>query len=126
MKTASFFTYTGPGRVSIARYAPRGTPAGFRIYKPLAPTQPMLKMAYEPYRDLYFGSILAPLDPQMVVDDLHEFAAGAEPVLLCWERPPFDIARSNWCHRRMVAEWIEDNLGLDVAEYEPPVTGTLL
>jgi hypothetical protein len=34
---ASFFTYTGPGRVSIARWAPRDTPAGFRIFKPLAP-----------------------------------------------------------------------------------------
>jgi len=37
MKVSSFFDYQGPGRISIARYAPRGTPAGFRVYKPLAP-----------------------------------------------------------------------------------------
>ena len=37
MKLSSFFDYYGPDRVSIARYAPRGTPAGFRAYKPVAP-----------------------------------------------------------------------------------------
>ena len=37
MKTSSFFSYTGPGRISIARFAPRGTPAGVRVYKRLAP-----------------------------------------------------------------------------------------
>jgi len=37
MKTASFFAYTGPARISIARFAPRGSPAGFRIYRALAP-----------------------------------------------------------------------------------------
>jgi hypothetical protein len=36
MKTASFFSYTDPGRVSIALYAPRNTPTGYQIYKPLA------------------------------------------------------------------------------------------
>lgn len=30
MKTAWFFTYAGPGRVGIARFAPCGTPKGFR------------------------------------------------------------------------------------------------
>ena len=62
MKTASFFTYIGPGRVSIARWAPRGTPAGFRVYRPLNPTAPMLKMARADYEPLY-QAILAKLDP---------------------------------------------------------------
>jgi hypothetical protein len=70
MKTASFFTYTGPGRVSIARWAPRGTPAGFRVYRPLNPTAPMLKMARADYEPLY-QAILAKLDPRQVADDLH-------------------------------------------------------
>ena len=86
----------------------------------------MLKMGYSQYRDIYFGEILAPLDPQKVYDDLHEHAAGVDPVLLCWEKPPFDITGDNWCHRRMVAEWFCNRLGVDVPEYEPPVTGTLL
>src|ERR1700739_2862254 len=29
--------YTGPDRISIARFAPRGHPAGYRIYSKLAP-----------------------------------------------------------------------------------------
>jgi hypothetical protein len=35
MKTASF-TYTGPRRVSIARWVPPPRPAGYRVFKALA------------------------------------------------------------------------------------------
>ncbi len=116
MKTASFFAYTGPGRVSIARWAPRNTPAGFRIYKPLAPRKDMMKMSIEQYTEIYVGEILAALDPKTVVDDLHELAGGAEPVLLCWERQPDLASGKTFCHRRMVAEWLSETLGLDVPE----------
>ena len=116
MKTASFFAYTGPGRVCIARWAPRGTPAGFRIYKALAPRRDMLKMNLEQYRRIYVGEMLAALDPQTVVDDLHDLASGAEPVLLCWERQPDLASGKTFCHRRMVAEWLGETLGLDVPE----------
>jgi hypothetical protein len=37
----------------------------------------------------------------VVYDDLVALAAPDEPVLLCWEKPPFSDA--NWCHRRIVA-----------------------
>ncbi len=40
-----------------------------------------------------------------------------EPVLLCWERPPF--SETTWCHRRLVAAWLERELGLIVPEVEP-------
>ena len=113
MKTASFKTYTGPGRISIARYAPRETPAGFRIHGALAPAQDMLKMSKPLYLPRY-AAILAALDPQEVWDILHEKAAGAEPVLLCWEKPPFTA--TNWCHRRLVAEWFQKTLGHEVPE----------
>ncbi|MBW7996799.1 MAG: DUF488 domain-containing protein [Candidatus Glassbacteria bacterium] len=43
-------------------------------------------------------------------------AGGFEPVLLCFEKPPF--GDDNWCHRRMVAEWLSDTLGIEVPEYE--------
>ena len=118
MKTASFFTYTGPGRISIARWVPRGTPAGFRVYRPLNPTADMLKQPRECYEPRY-QEILAALDPQQIVADLARLAAPAEPVLLCWERPPF--SETHWCHRRMVAEWLEHQLGLRVSEYQPNV-----
>ena len=114
MKTASFRTYTGPGRISIARYAPRDTPAGFRIYRPLAPGTWFNSVDERRYRELYFGQ-LAQLDPRVVVMDLEALAgADVEPVLLCYERPPFTA--TNWCHRRMVSEWFARELGMDVPE----------
>ena len=69
MKTASFKTYTGPGRISIARWAPRGTPAGYRIYKALAPTREMMRMPEGQYREIYFRDIVGPLHAQIVWDD---------------------------------------------------------
>ncbi len=116
MRTASFFTDTGPGRIRIARWAPRGIPAGFRVYRPLNPTAPMLKLAYAEYEPLYEG-ILSRLDPHRVVDDLNRLADSHEPVLLCWERPPF--SETVWCHRRMVAAWLEHELGWVVPEVAP-------
>ena len=115
MKTASFFTYTGPGRISIARYAPRGTPAGYRQYRALAPDADMLKMSQALYLPRY-AAILDRLDPQQVWDDLHRLAGDQEPVLLCWERPPF--TPTNWCHRRLVADWFERALGVTVPEWD--------
>ena len=113
MRTASFFTYTGPGRISVARWAPRRTPASFRVYRPLNPTADRLKMARADREPLY-RAILARLDPRQVVADLHRLAAPHEPVLLCRERPPFSEAV--WCHRRMVAAWLAETLGLEVPE----------
>jgi len=107
MQTASFFTDTGPGRISIARWAPHGTPAGFAVYRPRNPTAPLLKMARAEYEPLS-RAILARLDPRRVVEDLHRLADPHAPVLLCWERPPFTA--TVWCHRRLVAAWLDREL----------------
>lgn len=116
MKTASFFTFTGPGRISIARIAPRNTAPGYKIYKPLAPGRWFESVTYDRYRELYIAQ-LAELDAASVVAELTEMAAGAEPILLCWEKPPFDAR--NWCHRILVSEWLSSELGLVVPELEP-------
>ena len=120
MMTASFKTYTGPGRISIARWEPRRTPAGYRRYTALAPRKDMMRMDEEAYRDVYFRDILGPLDPKQVWDELHGLAGDAEPVLLCWEKPPFST--KNWCHRRIVAEWFEREIGKIVSEHSPAHT----
>ena len=115
MKTASFFTYFGPGRIAIVRgRAPAQTPQGYRIYRDLAPRWDMLQMSYDQYRTAYFSEILGSLDPAKVMADLERLADGHEPVLLCFERRPF--SDTNWCHRRMVAEWFADTLQLLVPE----------
>jgi hypothetical protein len=70
----------------------------------LAPTWPMLKMSSEDYK-VHFDKILDGLDPRKVLSELPDGA-----VLLCWERP-FDC-----CHRRRVAEWLEEACGIEVTE----------
>ena len=115
MKTASFFEFTGPGRVSIARFPPRGTPAGFRVYRALAPGAWFKSVPEDEYRRRYAAQ-LATLDAQRVWDDLHALAAGAEPVLLCWERKADLAAGVTFCHRRIVAAWLAGALGEDVDE----------
>jgi hypothetical protein len=113
MKTASFSTYQGPGRISIARFAPRGTPAGFRIFKDLAPGTWFNSVTPARYVMLYGQEVLAQLTPKETWDKLHELAGGAEPHLLCWEKPTDAGA---WCHRRLVANWLEEALGEKIPE----------
>lgn len=116
MKTSSFYLYSGPGRISIARASPQRAAAGFKGYRALAPGAWLFDPAYKDYatyRERYFREILAPLDPQKVWGDLHVLADGHEPVLLCHEHL---FKAGDWCHRRMVAEWLEQALGMTVPE----------
>ena len=113
MKTASFFTYTGPGRVSISRFPPRNTPAGFRIFKALAPGAWFNSVDRIEYERLY-ALQLALLDPQATWDALQALAGDHEAVLLCYEKPPFTA--TNHCHRRLVSRWFQRQLGHVVDE----------
>jgi hypothetical protein len=89
--------------VSIARGSPRGF-SGRKELR-LAPSWAMLKMKKPDY-DAAFAAILAKLDPSEIYQTLGENA-----VLLCWEKP------GEWCHRRLVAEWLEESLGIEISEY---------
>jgi hypothetical protein len=71
----------------------------------LAPTRAMLKMSREEY-DRHFFAQLASLDPRAIAESLGENA-----VLLCFERPGL------CCHRRAVAEWLEQALGVVIPEF---------
>ena len=116
MKTASFFTYKGPGRISIARYAPKWL-NGLPVCGQLAPGNWFNSVSKEEYIYRYKNEILKPLNPQEIFNKLTTLAGGFEPVLLCWEKPPFDDA--NFCHRRLVADWFKETLGVDVPEITP-------
>ena len=134
MKTSSFRSYTGPGRVSIARFAPRGHPKGYRVYSRLAPGEWFNKVSIDEYCRLY-GELLERLDPKQVYAELVALTAPEEPVLLCYEVPPFSapqlipaagldqIGPKNWCHRRLVAVWFKQTIGVDVAELALPGQG---
>ncbi|EOY8363272.1 hypothetical protein AIT68_004872 [Salmonella enterica subsp. salamae] len=116
MKTSCFSLYRGDGRISIARYAPRNTPAGYRIYSKLAPGTWFNSVSEAKYNELFRNEILARLDPQRTWDELHAMTGGYEPVLLCWEKP------GEFCHRHLVAGWFERELGVTVSEYDPKAT----
>jgi len=78
-------------------------------YEPLAPPWWLISIK-DPveYRQKYEEAVLAKLDPAKVFKDL-----GEGSILLCWEKEP------DGCHRRIVAEWLENALGVDIPELMP-------
>ena len=112
MQTSHFkhpdLDHADPRLVSIARWAPKGF-KHVRQYKALAPWKEMVGMDEENFGYHYRDGILDCLDPQKVFTEL-----GEDSILLCWEKP------GEFCHRRLVAEWLEAALGVKVPEYEAP------
>jgi len=97
-----FHLHHYPCLVSIAWKTPEWFKG--RCYPALAPKSKMLKMGEEEYRQKY-RAILDRLNPRKVYEDL-----GQDAVLLCWEQP------GEFCHRRLVAAWLEAALGVTVPE----------
>ena len=93
----------GQQAVSIARGQPRWmTPVSSDLR--LAPTPAMMKME----REDYIPAMLARLNRL----DAHRIARELDgKILLCWEPPGV------FCHRRMVAEWLEAETGLVIPEW---------
>ena len=108
MQTSYFaISHNLPNAVSIAIKSPE-----FYIgkeYLPLAPTWEMISeykktKNQDTYTAKYVEEILLPLDPETVYEELHY------SVLLCWEAP------GKFCHRRIVAKWLEDSLNVKIQE----------
>lgn len=113
METSSFsLSGTDPRGISIARFPPRFSFKGPR-YIDLAPSMSLLKawkshtIGEEEYTDRFYQETLSRTTPERVLKDL-----GSEAVLLCYEKP------GEFCHRRIVAKWLEDALGFAVPEGE--------
>jgi hypothetical protein len=62
------------------------------------------------YANEYRRDVLDKLDPAKAAEEL-----GSHAVLLCREAP------DKFCHRRLVAAWLEEALGIEVPEYVPPI-----
>ncbi|MDD5092806.1 MAG: hypothetical protein PHV74_00275 [Dehalococcoidia bacterium] len=90
-----------------------GVPPWFngRLYRDLNPPAFLLKghRSEAEYTRLYQSLVLAKLDPKVVAEELGDGA-----IMLCWEKP------GEFCHRRLVAEWLESNLKIVVPEMQPP------
>jgi hypothetical protein len=106
-------------RIGISRGTPRGIPAGYRQYRALCP-RPWFK-SVEPaeYLRLY-GEILDKLDPEATLADITGLANGRTPVLCCFESAPKIHQGEQWCHRHLVAQWLEQSLQIDVQELDHP------
>lgn len=111
MQTSYFAKYRGVNGVSIALKAPTGFTG--RQYKRLAPRWDLLSgykngtINNEQYEQIYKQTVLDKLNPQTVYSDL-----GEDAVLLCWEKP------EKFCHRHLVAEWLNEKLGLKIKEID--------
>ena len=107
MITTSNFAKSGkhPDAVAISQGVPRFYKV--RRYLPLAPPRSLLKAKDPDLFDREYRKELDSLDAKQVARDL-----GADAILLCWES--FNVR----CHRRLVAEWLEEKLGIVVPELE--------
>jgi uncharacterized protein YeaO (DUF488 family) len=120
MKTSYFSKYRGYFGVSISLYPPKGFSG--RRYNTLAPSVELLdwwkscdqgREDWIHYRDIYYSDILGTLRPAKIVEEI-----GDQAVLLCHEQD------ANRCHRGIVAEWLEFNLGIEVPEWQKTRSGT--
>jgi len=76
----------------------------------LAPSWDMVKLTDNEEYERRYAEILAKLDPWREYG-LMEQLVGGGAILLCWEKDP------EHCHRRMIARWFEQALGIQVSEY---------
>jgi hypothetical protein len=47
-------------------------------------------------------------------------ALGPNPTILCWEKVKDIEAGTHYCHRHLVAKWLEDTIGMKVEEVGHP------
>jgi hypothetical protein len=88
-----------------------GVPRGWRGARctMLAPPRPLIKiMDAATFIPLYRAQVLDRLDPYKIIQDL----GGDDFIMLCWEAP------GEFCHRRVVAVWMEKATGVRIEEFD--------
>ncbi len=93
--------------IGIAINPPRFFKGG--SLKNLAPRYEMIHWPEDRYTP-EFKKILKFQDAKLIYKQLESFAAGKNIALLCYEKP------GEFCHRRLVAEWLEKELNIKVEE----------
>ena len=103
--------------VSIAKVTPWFFSKDLKLHSlpALAPTEDILSLRDRPaeYEKRYKNEILSHLSRMEVYQELSRLAqesAADKVVLLCYE------SSEKFCHRHIVAKWIEDGLGKVVSE----------
>lgn len=109
MKTSCFKYYTGEMGVAICLYPPIDW-SGLR-FPALEPERDIFfaikngQLTQKEYEKLYIQNTLLKLSPTNIYNMF------SNNVLLCWEDP------GEFCHRRIVAKWIEESIGVEVPEW---------
>lgn len=109
MKTSYFAKFKGKNGVCVAVKSPPGFKGYY--YPDLYPKQKALWQFKKDgdrkkFTKAYYNQVLNKLDPQLIWDDLKD------DVLLCWE------GAGRFCHRRIIAEWLENELGVVIPEIQ--------
>lgn len=78
-------------------------------YNPLSPEWSYMNDSRESYIKK-FNLGLEKLNLSKILNDFKMYGSGKDVVLLCHEK------EGDFCHRRLVAEWMEKELGIEVAE----------
>lgn len=111
MKTSSYKRYTGSEGVSISIYPPNGF-SGIQFLS-LAPDKDTFyakknnEIDEEEFERRYRKNTLSKLN----AEDIYKRFRNS--VLLCWEPP------GTFCHRRIIASWIQEEIGIEVPEWNP-------
>jgi len=113
VKTSYFFSELlkpDMNLISIASLTPKIDHLTIKLYPPLFPERKWVedyksnKITSLQYTIKYMD-LLFMLDPKRVIKDL-----GDDAILLCYEKP------GKFCHRKLVAMWLESNLEIKVEE----------
>lgn len=111
MKTGNFKTYKGDKGVAICIYPPIDWSG--EQFPSLAPDRNTFfskkagDIDEKQYEKQYRERVLSKLDAKKIYDQLFD------RVLLCWE------PAGDFCHRRILADWIKEETGFDVPEWKP-------
>ena len=88
-------------------------------YKALAPNFRLLdkfkrKKITEEKFIVEYNAMLSELNANNVLEHINLLTAGMEPILMC------NCAKTKFCHRHLVADWLESNTGIIVKELNYP------
>lgn len=82
----------------------------------IAPTQDILekcKSSHAEYEKRYRAEVLSIFkDINILINRIYYISGGKDVALCCYEKP------SDFCHRHIVAKWLEEQAGIEVKEFE--------
>lgn len=120
MKTSCFKLYKGDKGIAICLRPPdEWESVTFPALEPSRQDHLAFRygtMTKEEFEKRYRENVLAKLDPKEIYHRLKDM------VLLCWEDPKWEKGRTTgdfFCHRRIVAAWLFENLNVLVPEWDP-------